>query len=213
MLKTKVISNNLKVAIIFVLISLAFNVKAQNELGEVWQCQTVLSATKKEFTLSTKTDVQITPKIVNTFFHILRKDDGTEGLNQTQIDDWISLLIEDYLEHQIYIKIIGQSDLNNSIYYNGMTDANYVNLISTNTHDEAIDIYLLSPNDNYSRASGIPGIALAVGGNYEGTSVLSHEFGHCLGLYHTHSGSGCNDYLNCSENIDGSNCDICGDLV
>jgi len=32
-------------------------------------------------------------------------------------------------------------------------------------------------------------------------------------LYHTHSGSGCYDYANCSENIDASNCSTCGDLV
>lgn len=94
-----------------------------------------------------------------------------------------------------------------------MTDSNYTVLINTDTHPNAIDIYLLSPTDTYSRASGIPGIALAVGGLYQGTSVLSHEFGHCLGLFHTHSGRGCNDYANCSENINGSNCSTCGDLV
>ncbi len=36
--------------------------------------------------------------------------------------------------------------------------------------------------------------------------------GHCLGLYHTHSGRGC-DFANCAEAINGSNCEICGDLV
>jgi hypothetical protein len=94
-----------------------------------------------------------------------------------------------------------------------MTDTNYASLVSTDTHSNAIDVYLLSPNDTYSRAVDIPGIALAVGGSYAGTSVLSHEFGHCLGLFHTHSGRGCNDYANCAENIDESNCTTCGDLV
>ncbi|MDR3287337.1 MAG: zinc-dependent metalloprotease [Prevotellaceae bacterium] len=42
---------------------------------------------------------------------------------------------------------------------------------------------------------------------------MTHEFGHCLGLYHTHSGSGCFDDANCSESINGSNCLTCGDLV
>lgn len=94
-----------------------------------------------------------------------------------------------------------------------MTDTNYPSLVSTDTNSDAIDIYLLSPNDTYARAVNIPGIALAVGGSYRGTSVLSHELGHCLGLYHTHSGRGCNDNANCAENINGSNCSTCGDLV
>jgi len=59
----------------------------------------------------------------------------------------------------------------------------------------------------------IPGAALAVGGGYVNTSVLSHEFGHCLGLYHTHSGRGCGDNANCSENVNESSCSICEDLV
>jgi len=87
------------------------------------------------------------------------------------------------------------------------------NLIQENAHSNAIDIYFLRSGISYGRASGIPGLALVIGGNYAGTSVLSHEMGHCLGLYHTHSGRGCGDFANCAEEIDGSNCDICGDLV
>lgn len=46
-----------------------------------------------------------------------------------------------------------------------MTDTNYPSLVSTDTHSDAIDIYLLSPNDTYARAVSTPGIALAVGGS------------------------------------------------
>jgi hypothetical protein len=60
---------------------------------------------------------------------------------------------------------MGQSNLNNSTFYNGMTDTNYPSLVSTDTHSDAIDIYLLSPNDTYARAVSTPGIALAVGGS------------------------------------------------
>jgi len=140
-------------------------------------------------------------------------DNGSGGLNQAQINNWIAILCSDYLQYNILVRVLGQSNLNNTTFYNGMTDLNYPSLISTDTHSDAIDIYLLSPNDTYSRANDIPGIALAVGGSFEGTSVLSHEFGHCLGLFHTHSGMGCNDFVNCAEDIDGDNCETCGDLI
>ncbi len=152
-------------------------------------------------------------KLINVFIHVVRRDDGSGGLTQLQIDNWMNLFYNDYVGHHIIIHIIGQSNLNNSTYYNGLTDPNYLPMISTDAHGNAVDIYLLSPNDTFSQASNIPGIALAVGGSYQGTSVLSHEFGHCLGLFHTHSGSGCRDNANCAENIDESNCLTCGDLI
>lgn len=206
--------NKFYIVIAFALVAFTNNIEAQTKIGEVWKCNTVETLVKlKSETNISELSVDMSPKIVNTFFHILRRNDGSGGLTQAQVNNWISVLCNDYFEHQIHINVIGQSNLNNTTFYNGMTDANFSTLINTNTHSNAIDIYLLSPNDTYSRAENIPGISLAVGGSYSGTSVLSHEFGHCLGLYHTHSGRGCNDFVNCSENINGSNCSTCGDLV
>lgn len=42
--------------------------------------------------------------------------------------------------------------------------------------------------------------------HYASPNTLAHEFGHVLGLMHTHTGNG-------SELVDGSNCDISGDLL
>jgi hypothetical protein len=123
-------------------------------------------------------------------------------------------LCNDYLTHNISIREIGRSSLNNTTYFTkqiNLTDFN--NIITIDTHSNAIDIYLLSPTETFSRANGIPGNALAIGGDFVGTSVLSHEFGHCLGLFHTHSGRGCGDNENCAENINGTNCSTCGDLI
>jgi hypothetical protein len=201
------------VLIVILCLSNSLVIQGQDDIGQIWDCKTALSENAKSLLIITETVVDTSPKTINTFFHVLRRNDGTGGLSQAQIDDWISVLCEDYIEYQIIIKVIGQSNLNNSTFYNGITDTNYPSLITTNTHSNAIDIYLLSPNDTYSRAVNIPGIAMAVGGSFQGTSVLSHEFGHCLGLFHTHSGRGCLDFINCSENINGSNCSTCGDLV
>lgn len=192
------------------------NIYGQIGKGQIWQCNTMESGLKisSSTTLATVAVVfDTTPKIINVFVHVINRDNGTGGLTNAQIDNWLSLFCSDYLAHNISIRVIGRANLNNTTFFNGMTNANYSNLITTDTHNDAIDIYLLSPADTYARASGIPGIALAVGGSYQGTSVLSHEFGHCLGLFHTHSGRGCDDYTNCAENINESNCSTCGDLI
>jgi len=193
---------------------LCFDALAQQKIGKIWSCQTVSPSKDYLKSISALTVTNdTTPKIINVFTHIIRQTDGSAGLTNDQVNDWISRLCNDYRQHQIMIRETGRSYLNSTTYYGGITDANYSTLISTDTHTDAIDMYLLSPNDSYSRASGVPGIALAVGGSYQGTSVLSHELGHCLGLYHAHSGRGCNDAANCSENTDESNCSTCGDLI
>jgi hypothetical protein len=173
----------------------------------------VSTNTIKNFSLQSLTSIDTSLKIINIFIQIVRMSDGTGGLTDNQVNNWVTRLCNDYSIHKILIREIGRSGLNNTTFYNGMTDDNFPILTSTNTHSNAIDIYLLSPNDTYSRATSIPGIALAVGGGYQGTSVLSHEFGHCLGLYHTHIGRGCNDFASCSENINESNCSTCGDFI
>lgn len=213
---------NLKISICFMIMVLLFlnpfisSINAQQRVGQIWRCNTadnLTSATINTISLESTTAIDTSLKIINVFFHIIRRNDGSGGLTNDQVNNWLVTICNDYSVHKILIRETGRSGLNNTTFFTGMTDNNYSSLISTNTHSDAIDIYLLSPTDTYSRASGIPGIALAVGGAYQGTSVLSHEFGHCLGLYHTHSGRGCSDFMNCSENIDGSNCSTCGDLI
>jgi len=200
---------------IFFCFSLVNSAIAQNNIGQIWECHTSVDVSNKmqlapALRLGT---VDISPKIVCVFVHVVNRDNGTGGLTNVQVDNWMSRFRSDYSKHYIIIEEIGRSNLNNTTFFNGVDANNYSALIGTNTHANSIDLYLLSPTDNYSRASNIPGIALCVGGSYVETSVLSHEFGHCLGLFHTHSGRGCGDGANCAENINGSNCSTCGDLV
>lgn len=65
-------------------------------------------------------------------------------------------------------------------------------------------------------ALSIPSKAFIIKGGYHNTNVVVHEMGHCLGLYHTHHGTvdeaGSTDHY-CSELVDGSNGDICGDYI
>ena len=61
-------------------------------------------------------------------------------------------------------------------------------------------------------ALDIPSNALFIRDNRVLTSTSAHELGHFLGLYHTHKGLGY-DESGCAEEINGSNCNSCGDLV
>ena len=54
---------------------------------------------------------------------------------------------------------------------------------------------------------------MVVYNSYALSPTSAHELGHCLNLWHTHHGLGCNDLGGCAEAIDGSNSATCGDFV
>jgi hypothetical protein len=180
------------------------------QIGEIWQCQTSQSLKSAEL-LSGSYDLNA--KVVDIFVHIIRNNNGTDGLTNNQVDNTLNQLRFDYEGRNVFFNEVGREFIDNDFFFDGITDISYPVLVSTNNHNNAIDIYFLSPDDFYARSNGIPGRELAIGGAFQGTSVISHEMGHCLGLFHTHSGRGCNDNANCSENINGSNCNTCGDLI
>ncbi len=145
------------------------------------------------------------------FLHIISKTDGTDGFTLNEVNSALSIAEDDYSDDAISFTILGVDTIKSDYYYN-FSASKFGDLINTNPHEYAIDIYFVK-NVSYGRASDIPGTSLVIGGTYVNTSVLSHELGHCIGLFHTHSGRGCNDFANCEEAIDGSNCETCGDLV
>lgn len=168
------------------------------------------------------------PYSMRVYFHIIKKTDGT-GPNSFSVDNISScmqVLNQDFNPHNIYFNNVGMDYIYNTDFYNmESTDSPlYDSLINTNAQTYAIDIYLLPysmPNAS-GKANGVPGRALAIGGvmnNFDLASshVLSHEMGHCLGLFHTFHGgtsepSSYNDH-SCPELVNGSNCSNCGDYV
>jgi len=157
----------------------------------------------------------ITDANIRIYLHIIRRANGTGGFSDATVFSAVEVMQDDYYNDGIEFAIMGLDYINNDDWFDfeeNENDNDFEALIVTNSHSDAIDIYFVSETD-FGKADDIPSIALVIGGDYVGTSVLSHEMGHCLGLFHTHSGSGCGDYANCEEAINGSNCTTCGDLV
>lgn len=161
------------------------------------------------------------PYHVNVFFHIIRDYDGNDYYSFPLSDLSLCLqrLNNDFNPLDITFDSLGMDYIDSQIYYRhiALSDSEYHSLMYCQFHSNAIDIYLL-PLNSFPKglSEGIPGRALAIGGIdpygvvYATSHVLSHEIGHCLGLFHTFHGANTGG---CNELVNGSNCDICGDYV
>ncbi|WP_188506635.1 M43 family zinc metalloprotease [Parapedobacter pyrenivorans] len=160
----------------------------------------------------------ITDKIFLVHFHIIRKSDGTGGLTTSQVDQVLSNLQIGMEQASICIVEKGRSFINNSTFFSGNPDTNFGSIVSTSRQTNAINIYLLPTGATaFGKADGIPSNALVLAGSYVLTPVVAHEFGHCVGLFHTHRGTARIEPgggpAQCPELVNGSNSSTCGDYV
>ncbi|HCD9236063.1 TPA: hypothetical protein NEG48_003083 [Elizabethkingia anophelis] len=158
---------------------------------------------------------------VNVAIHIVRESNGTGGFNAAFVDQIIQNLNDTYNLHDVYFYNAGVDYIDNSTYYDldiSSGNSSYNNLIATNHNANAINLYLVSrlysgTNTYGGRAENIPSISAVIDQDAALLSSTQHEVGHCLNLFHTHSGRGCGDTGGCQEATDGSNCSTCGDFV
>lgn len=152
----------------------------------------------------------LTEVTLSIFIHIIRDGEGNGGLTAPQVTNAINVMTADFQGNGIYFNQLGSDEIHDDEFFSG---GHFDEIIATNPHDNAIDIYF-RPRGRGGRAENIPSLALIIGGYVAETSLLSHEMGHCLGLYHTHRGSLpdlCYEGVTCEDT--GDNCDVCGDLV
>lgn len=160
---------------------------------------------------------------VNVKYHIVRESNGTGGFNISNLNNVTNRLNEAFNEHKIYFNSLGYDYIDNSTYYNiddtGNNSTEFDALVQINNNPNAINIYIVNSAVSYNgRANGILSKELVIDKIYAPTHVVSHELGHCLNLWHTFHGSSAEppsilDPNACPENINGSNCQTCGDYV
>ena len=136
---------------------------------------------------------------IRVFVHVITDQTGYTEYLETEgvvIQNAIDIMKDDYDDHNIYFheEITYES---NQQFYEGTTSI--CELFEFNARVDGINIYILPPDNNFpatGRAMDIPSNAFYIKGSwfdYEyvlDTSIISHEMGHCLGLYHTYRGAG-----------------------
>lgn len=149
---------------------------------------------------------------IRIWVHVIRETNGTGGQSDAEVTQALDIMEQDYTPHGICFVEVGRSE----IWQSGLSVGSLSSLLTTHGHSDAIDCFLLPDNipGGGGLASGIPGEGFTVGGVLFGVDmvtshVISHEMGHCMGLWHTHqSGT-----PSCPEFVNGTNCTTCGDFV
>ena len=151
-------------------------------------------------------NTDLTSVIIHVWLHIIRDSNGNGGLTFNEATNAITVMAADFENGKIYFYLDGWNYIDNDNYFD-FNSEDFCDLITENPHDNAVDIYLLPDNVFHrGKSNSIPSLSLVLGGERFGTtlsgsSVLSHEMGHCLGLYHTHHGT-CQEV---GENCQGDN--------
>ena len=156
---------------------------------------------------------------IRVYTHIVRSTSG-EGLSNDIASSIINTLNNYYKGSNISFQNSGSDYIDNDTY-NLMSDKdnttlskNMKGLFSINSKSNAINIYVISDSRNLTKTNGAAFMlqnSLYVRDYRYATSTVAHEVGHCLGLYHTHNGTG--DDNGTPELVNGSNSAVAGDYI
>tara|TARA_B110000114_G_scaffold180852_1_gene217336 strand:- start:32 stop:1435 length:1404 start_codon:yes stop_codon:yes gene_type:complete len=150
------------------------------------------------------------------YVHVIRRSNGTGGQSEQDILEAINILNFDFSAQQISFNLDDNIDyIDNDNYYN--IAGSYI--FNINSHSDGIDIYLFDDSSSQGgQANGVGNSSefYVSGSNWQSpyeslvkSSVISHEMGHVLFLWHTHHGCETGNW----EATNGTNCWTTGDFV
>ena len=147
--------------------------------------------------------------------HLIHRTDGTGGLSSMEFVAELEAVNAAYIHGGIQFYVCqGINHINDDTYFD-YDSGEQSAMMAEHGVDNTINVFVAenassggTPVCGYSFYpwSGLDFVVLARSCATNG-STFAHELGHNLGLYHTH------DESNGSELVDGSNCDVAGDLV
>ena len=158
-------------------------------------------------------------KIIRVHVIVFREDDGSAPAATAQdVADQMDRMNGDFGEYRIYFVYTWEYVDNTLFRYNG--NDTLMKLTHAVSPETRCNVYVTSLNGGYGTFAWDPSALTALGGIVVGgsvfggnSSVMSHEMGHNLGLWHTHHGvSETTPCSACWEQADGLNGDTTGDF-
>ncbi len=159
---------------------------------------------------------------VRIYLHLIRDARGLGGLSMAQLSESLEILQEDFRPFGISFQLEGAIDfIDDQELFEDPNGTGQI--IGYREHHDGIDLYLFPDHLGQDVPGGgmvlhIPATAFFLAGHsfedpklpLRRSSAISHEMGHCLGLFHTHHGM---EQGACEELVNRSNCQTCGDYV
>jgi hypothetical protein len=155
-------------------------------------------------------------KTVRVVFHILRNDNGTNAAaTEEYLEEELRKIRNEFQPWDICFMLVGFNYINNTTLNTLMNSNNATHRadLFENDWSNVLNIYCHQELRN-NNGTGLIGTAydipnthmsIDIPENFDG--VLSHEIGHCLGLFHTFETAFGNELVN------GTNCATAGDRV